>query len=349
MLLRVLPALAVLLALALPAAARADVEVAFLQGEQVVVAARPGATPEDAHARAASPARPRPRRATRSRPPSRGGRCCAAWRSAPTGCHGRPRPALRARARRPRALSARIAQLVLTGTRIAGVQVGPGAGRGRRSRSACSPATRRGSRSRRPTCATPDVPPPSAKPPEPTADPTAATRALQQRLAALGYLPGSGVDGKAGPQTRFAVMAFQKWEGLARDGDAGPATRAALARAPSARRRARSGSRPARRGAARPPARALHRERPRRAHAPRLDRQAGLRDARRPLPRLPQGAALVVGPLQGVAAVGELLRRRRRVPRVPRRAGRARPRTAACACRSTTRAGSTTGCRTGRP
>ncbi len=56
-------------------------------------------------------------------------------------------------------------------------------------------------------------------------------RALQQRLADLSYLPADAVDGKAGDQTRFAVLAFQKWEGLSRDGVAGPATQAALARA----------------------------------------------------------------------------------------------------------------------
>ncbi|MGK2931329.1 MAG: L,D-transpeptidase family protein [Solirubrobacterales bacterium] len=51
---------------------------------------------------------------------------------------------------------------------------------------------------------------------------------LQRKLAALGYLPPSGVDGVAGYQTEQAVMAFQAWEGLTRDGDAGPQTRAAL-------------------------------------------------------------------------------------------------------------------------
>jgi len=51
-----------------------------------------------------------------------------------------------------------------------------------------------------------DVPPPAGPPPAPKADPTAATRALQTRLADLGYLPRAGVDGNVGPQTRFAVM-----------------------------------------------------------------------------------------------------------------------------------------------
>ncbi|MCB0869697.1 MAG: peptidoglycan-binding protein [Solirubrobacterales bacterium] len=63
---------------------------------------------------------------------------------------------------------------------------------------------------------------------------------LQQKLADLGYLPQSGVDGVVGYQTEQAVMAFQSWEGLARDGVAGPATRAELRTAkrprPSAKR-----------------------------------------------------------------------------------------------------------------
>ncbi|MGA7434487.1 MAG: L,D-transpeptidase family protein, partial [Solirubrobacterales bacterium] len=57
------------------------------------------------------------------------------------------------------------------------------------------------------------------------------TLALQQKLADIGYLPRSGVDGVAGYQTQQAVMAFQAWEGLGRDGVAGPATNAALRKA----------------------------------------------------------------------------------------------------------------------
>ncbi len=55
-----------------------------------------------------------------------------------------------------------------------------------------------------------------------------ATLALQRRLAALGYLPPAGVDGRPGPWTAQAVMAFQGWERIARDGVAGPATTARL-------------------------------------------------------------------------------------------------------------------------
>jgi peptidoglycan hydrolase-like protein with peptidoglycan-binding domain len=54
------------------------------------------------------------------------------------------------------------------------------------------------------------------------------TRWIQQRLAALGYLPSAAVTGHFGPWTRGAVLAFQGWEKLTRDGDAGPRTVARL-------------------------------------------------------------------------------------------------------------------------
>jgi lipoprotein-anchoring transpeptidase ErfK/SrfK len=54
---------------------------------------------------------------------------------------------------------------------------------------------------------------------------------VQRKLHELGYLPLSGVDGVFGAQSRTAVIAFQKWEGLARDGIPGPITQNALASA----------------------------------------------------------------------------------------------------------------------
>jgi peptidoglycan hydrolase-like protein with peptidoglycan-binding domain len=53
--------------------------------------------------------------------------------------------------------------------------------------------------------------------------------AVQRKLAELGFLPRSGIDGVFGGQSRGAVIAFQKWEGLARDGIPGPITQRALA------------------------------------------------------------------------------------------------------------------------
>ena len=55
--------------------------------------------------------------------------------------------------------------------------------------------------------------------------------AVQQKLVELGFLARSGVDGRFGAQSRGAVIAFQKWEGLVRDGIPGPVTQRALANA----------------------------------------------------------------------------------------------------------------------
>src|SRR5262249_16403734 len=78
--------------------------------------------------------------------------------------------------------------------------------------------------------ATPQGPTPVA-PTTPTGPPTASTEDIQRKLADLGYLDPAGVDGRPGPATTNAVMAFQKWEGLGRDGTVGPQTTAALATA----------------------------------------------------------------------------------------------------------------------
>ena len=90
----------------------------------------------------------------------------------------------------------------------------------------------------------PNVPVP--KPPTPKPLPVSnQVRAAQQRLAALGYLLSNQVDGKDGPATQSAVLAFQKWEGLSRDGRLGPQTlgRLQTAKRPTARTRAQAGRR----------------------------------------------------------------------------------------------------------
>jgi lipoprotein-anchoring transpeptidase ErfK/SrfK len=53
-------------------------------------------------------------------------------------------------------------------------------------------------------------------------------RAVQTRLAALGYLPRPAVTGRWDYRTQQAVMAFQAWSGIGRDGVVGPETIAAL-------------------------------------------------------------------------------------------------------------------------
>ncbi len=55
-----------------------------------------------------------------------------------------------------------------------------------------------------------------------------AVRELQRRLAALGYLLESDVDGDFGKGTEAAVKAFQQLNGLKADGVAGSATLTAL-------------------------------------------------------------------------------------------------------------------------
>jgi lipoprotein-anchoring transpeptidase ErfK/SrfK len=58
-----------------------------------------------------------------------------------------------------------------------------------------------------------------------------STRSIQERLAKLGYLSPSAVDGIEGPDTATATVAFQKWQGLPRTGVVDRRTTLALARA----------------------------------------------------------------------------------------------------------------------
>jgi lipoprotein-anchoring transpeptidase ErfK/SrfK len=77
---------------------------------------------------------------------------------------------------------------------------------------------------------TPNVPASHPAPAAPGA-PVSGLLDAQRKLATLGFLLQSDADGKNGPQTQTAVLAFQKWEGLSPDGVLGPQTRAALATA----------------------------------------------------------------------------------------------------------------------
>jgi lipoprotein-anchoring transpeptidase ErfK/SrfK len=79
--------------------------------------------------------------------------------------------------------------------------------------------------------APPEAPPDEAPKETPTvrgAPASAPVRAAQERLVELGYLLPRDVDGRLGPATQNAVLAFQKWERLRRDGALGPTTSARL-------------------------------------------------------------------------------------------------------------------------
>jgi hypothetical protein len=54
------------------------------------------------------------------------------------------------------------------------------------------------------------------------------TEGVQRALALLGYAPGAP-DGKEGPRTHLAIVAFQAARGLVQDGLVGPATRREMA------------------------------------------------------------------------------------------------------------------------
>ena len=213
-------------AVVLPATANATVKVAFLQGEQVVTVDRPGSTiRQAANALLAGPSPAEKQREITTQVPSgtplRSVSFAKGVASVDVGEKF-------VQGRAVESLDARLAQLVLTMRSVPGV---------RSVRLLVKGGTPLGLFPgydlRRPVTAkdlAPDLPPPVAPGPGTTA-PTPSTRALQQRLADLGFIDVRGVDGRAGEQTRFAVIAFQKWAGLARDGVAGPATSTALATA----------------------------------------------------------------------------------------------------------------------
>ena len=205
----------------------ASVRVYFLQGEQLVAVTRPGSTVRTAlNGLLAGPSRAERAKQFRTYVPS-GTRVRSV--SFAKGVATVDLGERFATGRDAESLSARITQLVYTVTAVPGVRsvrllVSGGVPLGLFPGYAFSrPVTR--------AQATRPVVPPPRPPPEEGGQPTTETRALQQRLADLGFLAQSAVDGVAGEETRFAVIAFQKWARLARDGIAGPQTRAALAQA----------------------------------------------------------------------------------------------------------------------
>jgi len=204
------------------------VGVAFLEGEQVVYVNRPGSTALQAVAALlAGPTEAEAAKEITSQVPSGTPvRSVTLQRRVVTVDLGEKFAA----GTNAESLTARVAQVVLTVTRVPGVRsvrllvkggtplgLFPGV-------VALYPLTAKDVQA-------PDQPPPSPPSPQPPGAESPETRALQQRLADLGFLPPGAVDGRAGPQTRSAVVAFQKWSGIARDGVAGLATRNALASA----------------------------------------------------------------------------------------------------------------------
>ena len=131
--------------------------------------------------------------------------------------------------------------------------------------------------------------------------------------------PPGAVDGKDGYRTQQAVIAFQAWEGLGRDGVVGPVTTAALNAGEGAEAE-RPGAVEADRGLPGQGRRAADRPRQGSPRDSRLHRRARHGDSVRHLQHLPQGAAVLVGSLPGLAALRVLLQQRDRLPRVPRRA-----------------------------
>jgi hypothetical protein len=223
-------ALALALVLALPAGARETaptLKVWFLQGEQMVPVARPGSTAADAVAALlAGPTPTEKSRGFRTYVPA------GTKLNGVTVVNGLARVDLSldfALGNDAQSLDARLAQLVHTVSGVEGATsvqllVNGGTVYGMFPGIVTSrPITLE-------YLETPNVPASHPAPPPPSA-PVAGLLAAQRKLAALGFLLGSNVDGQNGPQTQTAVLAFQKWEGLDRDGVLGPKTLAALATA----------------------------------------------------------------------------------------------------------------------
>lgn len=74
-----------------------------------------------------------------------------------------------------------------------------------------------------PNVPVPVPPPPRLKPPDPH------VKQIQQRLIRLGYLLRGAADGRLGPVTTEGILAFQKWERLARTGSLNERTESRLA------------------------------------------------------------------------------------------------------------------------
>ncbi|HET9938107.1 MAG TPA: peptidoglycan-binding protein, partial [Gaiella sp.] len=209
------------------AASPDSVEVWFLQGEQVIAVQRPGATQADAiRALLAGPTAAETKRGVRTYVPAGTPlRSVAVANGIATVDLGEKF----VQGRDAQSLLARLSQVVHTATGPEGatkvrllIKGGTPLG--------LFPGASTAGAITVDSLETPNVAPP--KPPTETAPPVDSdVRAAQQRLADLGFLLPSDVDGQAGPATEVGVLAFQKWAGIDRDGDLGPQTLAALQRA----------------------------------------------------------------------------------------------------------------------
>jgi peptidoglycan hydrolase-like protein with peptidoglycan-binding domain len=116
------------------------------------------------------------------------------------------------------AVSARVAQVVLTLTGLPGIQ----------EARVLVEGTELAVRTRADVLAPPPEPRPAAAPALASVSGTMTLLQVQLRLIKLGYLPRGAATDRFDQRTLAAVIAFQKWEGLVRDGIPGPVTQAAL-------------------------------------------------------------------------------------------------------------------------
>jgi L,D-transpeptidase catalytic domain/Sporulation and spore germination/Putative peptidoglycan binding domain len=203
----------------------ASVKVAFLQGEQVVYIDRSGSSLKQAMtALLAGPTKGEVKRDIKTQIPSGTPlRALAVKNGVATIDLGEKF----ATGTRFDSLTARVVQVVLTATRFRNVravrlQVKGGTPLGLfPGFVTLHPLTAK-------SVLAPDQPPPTSPAPQPPGAESDDTRALQQRLADLGFMNAIEVDGRTGARTTSAVVSFQKWAGLARDSVPGAQTRAAL-------------------------------------------------------------------------------------------------------------------------
>jgi hypothetical protein len=195
--------------------AQEGLRVHFLQGEQTVAVERPGATPADAVAALlAGPSPDEQRRRIVSELPegvsllrleTAGGVATLNFGSAFADGDAE-------------AVSARVAQVVLTLTDLPGIH----------EVRVLVEGTDLAVRTRADVLSPPPAPRPAAAPALPRLRGSMTVLHVQRRLVTLGYLPQGAATDRFDQRTLAAVIAFQKWEGLLRDGIPGPVTQAAL-------------------------------------------------------------------------------------------------------------------------